>query len=41
MDKGDSIVLPYPRDTVAGVLGADINFVCRQINDRQYQYWKL
>jgi hypothetical protein len=38
MESGDSIVLPYSRDTVVGIVSYGL--ICRQINDRQYRYWK-
>lgn len=41
MEPTDSVVLPYPRDTVARMLPADINFVCRQLNYYQWRYWRV
>lgn len=40
MNVGNSIVLPYPRDTVVGIVGDEVSIVCRQINDSQFRYWK-
>ena len=41
MEVTDSVVLPYPRDTVARMLPTEVNFVCRQINDYQWRYWRI
>lgn len=40
MEIGDSIVLPYCRQTVVDNIPDNINIVCRQLNDYQFQYWR-